>query len=138
MKVAFLGLGRMGGAMAQNLAKAGLLDAVWNRSDGNAGWCADAGVRVATSPADAAGGADVVVLMLADGGVARSVGAEALAAHGGGLGARRHGHERARGGARARRRCAERGVGFVDAPVSGSIALATRGHADRARRRLRG
>ena len=34
MKVAFLGLGRMGTAMAQNLAKAGLLRAVWNRSEG--------------------------------------------------------------------------------------------------------
>ena len=47
MKVAFLGLGRMGVAMAQNLAQAGLLAAVWNRSDGKTGWCADAGVRVA-------------------------------------------------------------------------------------------
>ena len=38
MKVAFLGLGRMGAAMAQNLAKAGLLASVWNRSDGKTGW----------------------------------------------------------------------------------------------------
>ena len=80
MRVAFLGLGRMGEPMAQNLAKAGLLESVWNRSDGRTEWCGDAGVRVATSPADAAAGADVVILMLGDGHVARSVGAEALTA----------------------------------------------------------
>ena len=61
MKVAFLGLGRMGTAMAQNVARAGLLSAVWNRSDGKTAWCAEAGVRVADSPAAAAQGADVVI-----------------------------------------------------------------------------
>ena len=55
---------------------AGLLEAVWNRSDGRTGWCGDAGVRVAASPADAAAGADVVIMMLADDHVARSVGTE--------------------------------------------------------------
>ena len=80
MKAAFLGLGRMGELMAQNLARAGLLEAVWNRSDGRTGWCAKAGVRAAASPADAAAGADVVILMLADGDAARTVGAEALSA----------------------------------------------------------
>jgi len=79
MKVAFLGLGRMGVAMAHNLAKADLLATVWNRSDGKTEWCADAGVRVATSPADAAAGADVVILMLYDGDVTRAVAAEELA-----------------------------------------------------------
>ncbi|MDX6596365.1 MAG: 3-hydroxyisobutyrate dehydrogenase [Gaiellales bacterium] len=124
MKVAFLGLGRMGDAMAQNLAKAGLLEAVWNRSDGKTGWCADGGVRVADSPAGAATGADVVILMLADGDVARTVAAEALPAMAAGsvlVDMGTSGPVAERDIARA---CAERGVGFVDAPVSGSIALA--------------
>jgi 3-hydroxyisobutyrate dehydrogenase-like beta-hydroxyacid dehydrogenase len=127
MKVAFLGLGRMGEPMAQNLAKAGLLDAVWNRSDGRTGWCGDAGVRAASSAADAAAGADVVILMLADGKVARSVGAEALSVMEAGsvlvdMGTSGPEAERALAGA-----AAERGVGFLDAPVSGSIAPARAG-----------
>ena len=124
MKVAFLGLGRMGVAMAHNLAKADLLATVWNRSDGKSDWCADAGVRVATSPADAAAGADVVILMLADGDVTRAVASEALPAMEAGsvlVDMGTSGPVAERDIARA---AAERGVGFVDAPVSGSIALA--------------
>jgi len=124
MKVAFLGLGRMGVAMAHNLAKADLLATVWNRSDGKTDWCADAGVRVATSPADAAAGADVVILMLADGDVTRAVASEALPAMEAGsvlVDMGTSGPVAERDIARA---AAERGVGFVDAPVSGSIALA--------------
>ena len=127
MKVAFLGLGRMGEPMAQNLAKAGLLQAVWNRSDGRTGWCGDAGVRVAASAADAATGADVVIMMLADDHVARSVGAEALAAMAAGsvlVDMGTSGPDAERDLARA---AAERGVGFLDAPVSGSIAPARAG-----------
>ncbi len=80
MKVAFLGLGRMGSAMAQNLASAGVLSAVWNRSEGRAGAFADAGVRVAATPAAAVEGADVAIMMLADGVAAEAVAAEALPA----------------------------------------------------------
>jgi 3-hydroxyisobutyrate dehydrogenase-like beta-hydroxyacid dehydrogenase len=124
MKVAFLGLGRMGAAMAQNLAAAGLLDAVWNRSDGKAAAFAEAGVRVAASPADAARGADAVILMLADGDAAQAVAADALTTLEPGsvvvdMGTSGPIADRAIGEA-----CAARGVGFVDAPVSGSIALA--------------
>ena len=124
MKVAFLGLGRMGVAMTRNLAQAGLLATVWNRSAGKADWCADAGVRVADSPADAAAGADVVILMLANGDVTREVAAEALPAMAAGSVLVDMGTS---GPAAARdiaRDCAAAGVGFVDAPVSGSIALA--------------
>jgi 3-hydroxyisobutyrate dehydrogenase/2-hydroxy-3-oxopropionate reductase len=127
MKVAFLGLGRMGTPMAQNLAKAGLLESVWNRSDGRTEWCGDAGVRVASSAAGAATGADVVILMLADGSVARSVGAEALSVMQPGsvlvdMGTSGPDAERELG-----RAAAERGVGFLDAPVSGSVAPARAG-----------
>ncbi|MDX6538691.1 MAG: 3-hydroxyisobutyrate dehydrogenase [Gaiellales bacterium] len=124
MKVAFLGLGRMGSAMAQNLADAGVLTAVWNRSEGKAAAFAEAGVRVAPSPAEAVEGADVAIMMLADGGAARAVASEALQAMAPGsllidMGTSGPGAARMIAAA-----CAERGVGFVDAPVSGSIALA--------------
>jgi 3-hydroxyisobutyrate dehydrogenase-like beta-hydroxyacid dehydrogenase len=65
MNVAFLGLGTMGAPMAANIAKRHTL-AVWNRSPARAKPLADTGARLAASPADAARGADVVVLMLAD------------------------------------------------------------------------
>ena len=86
MKVAFLGLGRMGEPMAQNLADAGMLTAVWNRSEGKAAAFAEAGVRVASSPAEAAEGADVAIMMLADDHAARAVADRGTRGHGRGLG----------------------------------------------------
>lgn len=124
MSVAFLGLGRMGTAMAQNLARAGLLTSAWNRSEGRTEWCAEAGVRVASSPADAVTDADVAILMLADGDVAQEVADKALAVMSAGsvlIDMGTSGPVAVRAIAAA---CAERGVAFVDAPVSGSIALA--------------
>jgi 3-hydroxyisobutyrate dehydrogenase-like beta-hydroxyacid dehydrogenase len=124
MRVAFLGLGRMGTAMAQNLAEAGVLAAVWNRSEGKAGAFADAGVHVAATATEAAEGADVVILMLSDGDVAQSVAALALKSMAPGsllIDMGTSGPTAARALAAS---CAERGVGFVDSPVSGSIALA--------------
>lgn len=65
MNVAFLGLGTMGAPMAANVAKHHSLT-VWNRSRARAQPLVDAGARLASTPADAARGADAVVLMLAD------------------------------------------------------------------------
>ena len=65
MKVGFVGLGRMGSAMATNLLKAGHELAVWNRTPGKADALVDAGARRAICPADAADG-DVIMTMLAD------------------------------------------------------------------------
>ncbi len=62
MRVAFLGLGIMGRAMAANLAKAGHEVAVWNRSAGKH----VEGARMAVSPADAARGAEVVWMCVSD------------------------------------------------------------------------
>lgn len=62
MRVAFLGLGIMGRPMAANLAKAGHEVSVWNRTPGKT---VD-GARVATSPADAANGAEVVWMCVSD------------------------------------------------------------------------
>ena len=62
MRVAFLGLGIMGRPMAENLVKASHEVAVWNRSAA----AAVEGARMATSPADAANGAEVVWLCVSD------------------------------------------------------------------------
>lgn len=64
--VALLGTGTMGAGMARNLAGAGLATRVWNRSAEKAAPLADAGCTVATSPAEAVAGADVVITMLYD------------------------------------------------------------------------
>ncbi|MBO9532501.1 MAG: NAD(P)-dependent oxidoreductase [Solirubrobacteraceae bacterium] len=65
--VAVLGAGGiMGFAMARNLARAGHPVRAWNRSTEKAQPLADDGAVLASSPAEAAHGADVVVTMLAD------------------------------------------------------------------------
>jgi 2-hydroxy-3-oxopropionate reductase len=62
MRVAYLGMGIMGRSMAVNLVKAGHEIATWNRS---AGKDVD-GARTASSPADAAKGAEVVWMCVSD------------------------------------------------------------------------
>jgi 3-hydroxyisobutyrate dehydrogenase-like beta-hydroxyacid dehydrogenase len=62
MRVAFLGLGIMGQEMATSLVKGGHEVAVWNRTPGKE----VTGARTAASPADAARGAEVVWMCVAD------------------------------------------------------------------------
>ena len=62
MRVAFLGMGIMGRPMAVNLVKAGHEVTIWNRSAGKE----VEGARLAPSPADAARGAEVVWMCVAD------------------------------------------------------------------------
>jgi 3-hydroxyisobutyrate dehydrogenase-like beta-hydroxyacid dehydrogenase len=62
MRVAFLGLGIMGQAMATNLAKAGHEVTVWNRTPGKL----VEGAGVAPTPSAAAQGAEVVWLCVSD------------------------------------------------------------------------
>ena len=62
MRIAFLGLGIMGRPMAANLAKAGHEVTVWNRSPGKN----VEGARTASSPAEAAKGAEVVWMCVSD------------------------------------------------------------------------
>ena len=62
MRVAFLGLGIMGHAMATNLAKAGHEVTVWNRTPGKL----VEGAGVAPTPAAAGQGAEVVWLCVSD------------------------------------------------------------------------
>ncbi len=129
--VAFLGLGAIGTPMAEHLARAELGLRVWNRTAARAAaFAAEHHAIHARSPAEAARGADIVitcfpvsadVAALLDGpegllaGLARGAvlvdctsgdpaGSQAIAA-----------------------RLAERGVGFLDAPVSGGVAGAKAG-----------
>jgi 3-hydroxyisobutyrate dehydrogenase/2-hydroxy-3-oxopropionate reductase len=69
MRVAFLGLGIMGRAMATNLVKAGHEVTVWNRSAGKE----VEGARLAATPAEAARGTEVVWLCVSDTAAVESV-----------------------------------------------------------------
>lgn len=61
-KIAFIGLGVMGGAMARHLAKAGHEMTVYNRTQSKAdAWIAAHGGRSAASPAEAAQDVDAVI-----------------------------------------------------------------------------
>jgi 3-hydroxyisobutyrate dehydrogenase-like beta-hydroxyacid dehydrogenase len=66
MKIAFIGLGRMGVGMARNLLRAGHGLTVFNRSREKAEPLVAAGAWVADSPADAARDAEVVMTMVGD------------------------------------------------------------------------
>jgi 3-hydroxyisobutyrate dehydrogenase-like beta-hydroxyacid dehydrogenase len=69
MRVAFLGLGIMGHAMAANLVKAGHEVTVWNRTPGKL----VEGAGMAPTPAAAAQGAEVVWLCVADTGAVEKI-----------------------------------------------------------------
>ena len=124
MNVAFLGLGIMGSRMAANLRRAGHDVVLWNRTPSKAEALGD---PIADTPADAAAEADVVITMLVDAPQVEAV--TAFAAEG------------AREGTlfvdmstiapTAARAVAaslhERGLRFVDAPVTGSSPKAEDG-----------
>jgi 3-hydroxyisobutyrate dehydrogenase len=65
-KLAFLGLGRMGVGMALRLVGAGHQVTVWNRTKAKAKDLLAAGARWASTPAEAAAGANAAFAMLAD------------------------------------------------------------------------
>ncbi len=75
MKIGFIGLGNMGGPMARNLASAGHAVIGFDVAGVQI-----AGVNPATSAAEAAKGADVVITMLPNGKILRSVAAEVIPA----------------------------------------------------------
>ena len=130
--VAFLGLGAIGRPMAARLAHAsGVTLTVWNRTRDKAdAFAREHGVRAATSPADAARAADVVITCFPVSADVESLldGPEGLLAgmkQGSTLVDCTSGDP-----ATSRRiaaRVAERGVGFLDAPVSGGTSGAEQG-----------
>lgn len=73
MRIAILGTGLMGRPMAANLLKAGFDLTVWNRTRDKAAALADAGARVAETPAAAVADRDVVITMLLNGSVVEDV-----------------------------------------------------------------
>ncbi|HZE45101.1 MAG TPA: NAD(P)-dependent oxidoreductase [Steroidobacteraceae bacterium] len=82
MKVGFIGLGRMGAAMAANLIRAGHDVTVFNRSPGKSSALIELGAQEATNLAGTCGG-DAVITMLADDGAASDIalGEGGLVAH---------------------------------------------------------
>jgi 3-hydroxyisobutyrate dehydrogenase len=65
-KLAVLGLGTMGRAMASSALRNGISTVVWNRKPEVAAQMADGGAEVALSAVDAVKGADVVITMVTD------------------------------------------------------------------------
>jgi 3-hydroxyisobutyrate dehydrogenase len=66
MHIGFIGLGIMGRPMATNLLRAGFTVAAYNRSAPPRATLAAAGARIAATPADAARGAEIVILVVTD------------------------------------------------------------------------
>src|SRR3954471_8239539 len=66
MRIAFLGLGKMGSGMAARLAAAGHSLSVYNRTPTRAEPLGKLGARIADSPRSAAENADVIIGMTAD------------------------------------------------------------------------
>ena len=127
--IAFLGTGLMGAPMCQNLLSAGLPLTVWNRSLAKAEPLAKRGAVVADSPQSAVADADVVITMLSDGPAVSAVMFEQGAAD-----AIREGATRIDMGSIGAdeaidhaNRHAERGVRYLDAPVSGGTRGASAG-----------
>lgn len=127
-RVAFLGLGIMGSRMATNLFHDGFEMTVWNRTPEKAdAWVEANGGNVAATPAEAATNADFVVSMVVDGSQVEAVllgpdGAAETASKDtlfidmstiGPVWARKIGGE-----------LLERGLRFIDAPVTGSAPRA--------------
>ena len=126
MKVAFLGLGRMGAPMAAHVVRAGHDVTVWNRTSGKAGDLVELGATEARTVASAAAGAEVVVLMLFGPDAVRAVLADVLDNAPGALvlDASTVGPDAAHEFAKASH---ARGLRYVDAPVAGSVKPATDG-----------
>ncbi|HVW48711.1 MAG TPA: NAD(P)-dependent oxidoreductase [Solirubrobacterales bacterium] len=127
MKVAFIGIGKMGLPMAGNVLRAGHDLTVFNRTTSRTDPLRDDGATVATSAAEAVRDAEVLVTMVAD-----SAAVEAqLEGDEGFLATAPDGLvwlEMSTIGPTAARRFAARaaaaGIEMLDAPVSGSVAVA--------------
>jgi len=127
-KVAVLGTGIMGAAMARNLLAGGIEVSAWNRSREKAEPLQEDGAEVADSPADAARGANFLLTMLADADAVEEALAgdvlPALAEGGVWLQMSTVGED---GTKRLEETANEHGVDFVDAPVLGTRQPAEQG-----------
>ena len=130
-KVAFLGLGVMGYHMAGHLAKAGHDVTVYNRTGSKAArWTGEFAGRAAASPAEAAAGNEIVFACVGNDDDVRSVTVEEGGAFEGmspGAVFVDHTTASADVAREVAAVAAERGIGFLDAPVSGGEAGAVNG-----------
>ena len=127
--IAFLGTGLMGAPMCQNLLSAGLPLTVWNRSLAKTEPLTKRGAVVADSPQSAVADADAVITMLSDGPAVSAVMFEQGAADCIREGAT-HVDMSSIGADEAiehAKRHAERGVRYLDSPVSGGTRGASAG-----------
>ncbi len=130
-KVAFIGLGVMGYPMAGHLARAGHQVTVYNRTSAKADqWAAEYGGRPAPTPRQAAHEADIVFCCVGNDDDLRSV---VLGEHGAFAGMKAgtlfvdHTTASAEVARELFETARQRGLGFVDAPVSGGQAGAVNG-----------
>ena len=131
VRVAVVGTGIMGSAMARNLARAGLTTTAWDRSPSATAPLAAAGVLVAASPEEAVRDARVVITMLPTAAVVESVmfGGGAVPAFAPGAAWAQMGTIGVAEADQPARRLGQLRpeVMFVDAPVSGSKGPAEAG-----------
>jgi 3-hydroxyisobutyrate dehydrogenase len=130
-EVAFLGLGVMGYPMAGHLARSGHAVVVYNRTAAKArAWVAENGGAGAATPREAAAGRDIVFACVGADADLRSV---ALGPDGAFAGMKRgaifvdHTTASADVARELNAEAARRGLGFIDAPVSGGEAGAKNG-----------
>ncbi len=131
MKIAFLGMGTMGEPMARNLLNKGFEVRVWNRTPGKTAAVEAAGGRSAATPRAAAEGVEILALCVSDGPDVEQVmvGSDDAAIHGLAKGAliidfSTISPDLSR---ELAARFRERGIGWVDAPVSGGSEGAQKG-----------
>ncbi|MDT0501933.1 MULTISPECIES: NAD(P)-dependent oxidoreductase [unclassified Halomonas] len=121
--VAFIGLGVMGYPMAGHLARAGLDVRAYNRTPAKAeAWSEEYGGSHHATPRDAASGADLVLVCVGnDDDVRQVTRGEDGALHGMAPGSLLVDHTTASADLAEEldAACRERGIGFIDAPVSG-------------------
>ena len=127
--IAFLGIGLMGLPMCRCLLKNGFGLSVWNRSPEKAEVLQEDGVIIASSPAVAVVDADVIITMLSDGGAVEDVifkqgVAEVIAGGSTHIDMSSIGADEAMEHAK---RHIQRGVHYLDAPVSGGTKGAAAG-----------
>ncbi len=129
-KAAFMGLGKMGSGMAGRLVAAGHTVSVWNRTAERAAPLVAAGAIAASSPAEAARDADLVISMVSDDeasarawqaedGALKTAPAGALAIECSTLS---HGHV-----ATLAADASEKGLAYIDCPVNGPPSAAATG-----------
>src|SRR5690606_33444623 len=128
MKIGFAGLGVMGGPMARHLVEAGHNVSGFNRSPDKArAWAGSGGGRFAATVAEVADGAELLILCVGNDDDVRQVVIEALPHLPPDSVIVDHTTTSARVAREMGALAAERGVAFIDAPVSGGQAGAENG-----------